>query len=208
MTVTLHTQALITTEEAIKYLQDQGYPADGNDLLRLHINGITSMMLQVMARDHMKWVDDDEITEYRDGLGKDSIWLKNAPVRKIVSVTLNPHSDSSVEIAGPTEPATYTDDLWFDPIQGEVHLKSRVFADGSSTSKIIYEAGFLSTDSQYQGLKLIALGALAAKWQRYKNKKQGIDSESRSESSVTYSKSDFNDTEIHEMRRYRRSSFS
>ena len=210
--VTLSGQSLFTVDEALRFLQDQGTTTDDNDLLRHHINGVTAMVMQITGRDRLVWVDDDEITEWPKGLGTPRIWLKNAPVRKIVSVSLVPHSSTPVAVTVPTEPATFSDEMYFNPVSGEVVLTSRVWPEGSD-AKVVYEAGYYKQDSpssgspadrQFLSLKLIALNALAAKWARWKNQKHGVASESRGESTISYSNEDFQDHEIREMKRHRR----
>lgn len=215
--VDLSAQSPITVTDSLAYLRDQGTRINDNDMLRMHINAVTALMLRVMARDRMIWVDDDEISEYRAGDGSSYLYLKNAPVRKVAKVTLEPMSSGSVELTGPTEPALMNDDMWFNPVSGQLALKTRVFPEGPSTVLIEYESGYYKQDSptdgdpadpELAGLKMIALDALAAKWARYKNGKHGIASESKGESSISYSETDFNETAMHELRRYRRTMFA
>ena len=217
MDIDLSPQSTVTVDETLAYLQSQGTRVNDNALLKMHINAVTALMLRVTARDRLIWVDDDTITEYRSGDGSSYLFLKNAPVRKLIKVTLNPMDTSPVEIDGPTEPDITNSDMWFNPISGQVGLKSRIFPEGQSTVLIEYEAGYYKQDSptdsdpadpEYLGLKMICLDAIAAKWQRWKNQKHGIASESKSETSITYSETDFNATAMHELRRYRRTMFA
>jgi len=215
--VDLSPQSPATVTEALAYLRDQGSMVDDNDILRMHINAVVALMLRVMARDRMIWVDDDELSEYRSGDGSSYLYLKNAPVRKVAKVTLEPMASGPTELTGPTEPALTNDDMWFNPVSGQMALKSRVFPEGPSTVLIEYEAGYYKQDSpssgnpadpEIMGLKLICLDAVAAKMARWKNQKHGIASESKGESSISYSETDFNDTAMHELRRYRRTMFA
>ena len=217
MDIDLSAQSPVTIEEALAYLQDQGTRVNDQGLLKLHINAVTALMLRVTARDRLIWVDDDEISEYRSGDGTSYLYLKNAPVRKLVKVTLEPMASSPTELTGPTEPALTNDDMWFNPVNGQLALKTRVFPEGQATVLIEYEAGYYKQDSpadgnpadpEYLGLKAIALDAIAAKWARWKNQKHGIASESKGESSISYSETDFNKTAMHELRRYRRTMFA
>ncbi len=215
--IDLNAQAPCTVEEVLRYLQDQGSTVDDQDLLVIHINSIASMMLTVMARDRMIWVDDDEITEYRDGDGTRYLYARNAPVRKITSISLLPHTDSPVTVDVPTEPALFTDEMYFEPDSGLIALKSRVFPEGRAQVKIIYEAGFYPQDSpddgdaadaEYLNLKLIALSAIATKWHRFKEQKHGVASETRGDQSTSYTTSDFTEMEMKDLRRYRRTMFA
>lgn len=217
MDIDLSQQAIVTIEETLAYLQDQGTRVNDNNLLKLHINAVAALMLRVTARDRLIWVDDDSISEYRSGDGTSYLYLKNAPVRKIVKVTLEPMTSSPAELTGPTEPALMNDDMWFDPVKGQLALKSRVFPNGPSTVLIEYEAGFYTQDSptdsdpadpEYLGLKAIALDAIASKWQRWKNQKHGIASESKGETSISYSETDFGENAMKDLRRYRRTLFA
>ena len=217
MDIDLSAQATITVEESLAYLQGQGTRVNDNSLLKLHINAITALMLRVTARDRLVWIDDDEIEEYRAGDGTSYLYLKNAPVRKIVKVTLEPMATNSTELDGPTEPDLTNDDMWFNPVSGQLALKSRTFPKGPSTVLIEYEAGFYPqdsptdgdpADSEYMGLKAIALDALASKWQRWKNQKHGIASESKGETSISYSETDFSENAMKDLRRYRRTLFA
>ena len=215
--VDLSPQSPVTVTEALAYLRDQGSMVDDNDILRMHINAVVALMLRVMARDRMIWVDDDSIDEFRSGDGSSYLYLKNDPVRRLTTITLEPMSSSPTVLVGPTEPALTNDDMWFNPVSGQVALKSRVFPDGQSTVRFAYEAGYYMQDSptdtdpadpEIMGLKLICLDAVAAKMARYKNQKHGIASESKGESSISYSETDFNETAMHELRRYRRTMFA
>lgn len=215
--IDLSAQAPCTVEETLRYLQDQGSNVDDQDLLTIHINSITSMMLTVMARDRMIWVDDDEITEYRDGDGRKYIYTRNAPVRKIVSVTLLPHDTNPVTVDVPTEPALFTSEMYFDPESGLIALKSRTFPTGRAETKIVYEAGFYPQDSptdgdaadpEYLNLKLIALSAIATKWHRFKDQKHGVASETRGDQSTSYTTADFTEMEMKDLRRYRRTMYA
>ena len=215
--VDLSPQSPVTVTEALAYLRDQGSMVDDNDILRMHINGIVALMLQVMARDRMIWVDDDNIDEFRSGDGTAFLYLKNAPVRKLTTVTIEPMSSSPTVITGPTEPALTNDDMWFNPVSGQLALKTRVFPDGPSTVRIAYEAGYYLQDSptdtdpadpEIMGLKLICLDAMAAKMARYKNQKHGIATESKGESSISYSETDFSENAMKDLRRYRRTMFA
>ena len=206
--VTLNTQALITVDEALAYLQDQGSAVDDNDLLRTHINGVSALMLMVTGMDKLKWVDGEQITEIRDGCGIATIWTLTAPLVEVVSVTLYPNQDSSVSITVPVAPALYSDDMYFESRTGLIVLKNRTFPDGPGLTKIVYEAGYLSTDHEFQGLKMIALDALAAKWKRWKDQKHGIASENRGETSISYTTEDFDKNAMKDLRRYRRNLFA
>ena len=217
MDIDLSSQSIVTVEETLAYLQDQGTRVNDQGLLKMHINAVTALMLQVTARDRLLWVDDDSIDEYRAGDGTNIIYLKNAPIRKIATVTLNPMTSTTTELTGPTEPALFNDDMWFEPVRGLLGLKTSVFPDGHSTVLVEYEAGYYKQDSptasdpadpEYLGLKMICLDAIAAKWQRWKNQKHGIASESKGETSISYSESDFNVTAMLELRRYRRTMFA
>jgi len=217
MAVTIHAQAIISLDEARRYLQDQGFPTDGFDLLTIHINAITSMMLNVCGRSRLKWIDADEIIEYRDADGTTEIHTKDAPIRKLVSVSLEPLSSTPGTVyTGPTEPAVTNDDLFFDAEEGLIVLKSNVFPEGSKTVKLVYEAGYYDgtgsspndvADHEFNGLKMIALDALATKWNRFKSQKHGIESESKQETSVTYSTADFSTHVLKDLRRFRRTLF-
>lgn len=221
MAVTLHNQCPVTVEEALSYLQDQGNPTDQNDLLKLHMNAVAALMLQITGRPRLVWVDGDEIQEWKDITEGTAMFVTNAaPIRKVVSVETYPHEVNSGDTyAGPTEPATYTDDFYFDPRRGYVIRKGGNWPAGLSMVKITYEAGYFppnSThaesppaqgDAEYLALKQIALDALATKWARYKNQKHGVSAETRQEQSITYTTSDFSKHALADLRRYRRSLF-
>ena len=215
--VTLSPQSPVTVTEALAYLRDQGSMVDDNDILRMHINGVVALMLRVMARDRMIWVDGDSIDEFRSGDGSSYLYLKNAPVRNLSAITLEPMSSSPTVLVGPTEPALQNDDMWFNPVSGQIALKTRVFPEGQSNVRIAYEAGYYLQDSpddgdpadpEIMGLKLICLDAVAAKMARYKNQKHGIATESKGESSISYSETDFSENAMKDLRRYRRTMFA
>lgn len=208
MSVTLNSQALVTVAETLRYLQDQGSPVDDNDLLKMHINAISALMLRVTARDVLIAVDGETVTEYRDGIGQQQIWLKNAPVVKLTSVSLYPNTSTPVDLVVPGTGEIASDDMYFQPVNGLVGLKSRSFPDGFMTTKIVYEAGFASGSSEIAGLKMIALDALASKWKRWKDQRHGVANESRGEQSITYAADDFTKTALAELRRYRRTLFA
>jgi len=212
-TVTLSAQSFVTVAETLTFLQDQGTAGDDNDLLRHHINGVSAMILKLTGRDRIVWANGDQITEYRDGFEEPTLYLHNAPVREIVSVTLYPHWGASVSIAVPTPPSFYSDEMYFDERTGLVALKNRVFPTGPKQVAIVYEAGFYApdlpnsgdaADSEYLELKLIALNAIARRWARWKNQTHGIASESRGDHQVSYTAEDITPEELKALRRYRR----
>lgn len=203
--ITLHAQAPVTVKQVKKYLQDQGYPADDWDLLKMHINGVTGLMLQFMGRKQMVHTADVQLTEYYRGYGESCIYLKNAPIQDLVSVTLLPHT-SPIVITGPGT-ALSNDDMWFDAERGLINLKSRIFPDSAQAAKVIYESGFSAGDHRLENLMLIAMDAVAAKWKRWKDQKHGIASETKDNSSVTYSETDFSKTTIEELKAHRRTMF-
>lgn len=206
MAITLHAQALITVDEAARYLQDQGVPSDNYDLLKIHINGITGVMLGVMGRNHFKWIDGDQITETVRGHGDNGVYVANSPIVSLDQVILNPFDTSPTVLTGPGE-SDSNSDMWFDAATGLVTLKNYTFPDVPVAAKVLYEAGYQEADHQYQSLRLIALNALASKWKRWKDQKHGVASESKGETSVSYATTDFNDVELAEMRRHKRRVF-
>ena len=209
--ISLHGQVLFTVEEALAYLQDRGTEVDDNDLLRQHMNGITATMLQETGRDVLKWVDDDEITEHKNGNGMSTIWVKNAPIRKITSITLNTDSSDQTTVTVPTEPAIYTSEVSFNPVAGSIKLMTRVWPEGRLCT-IVYEAGYYDAtsgpDPEFLGLKMIGLNALARAWRRWKDKQHGVRSKSNKETTITYTSDDFTKDEITDLRRYRRNLFA
>lgn len=208
MAVSLHAQALVTVEEALVYIQDQGSPRDDNDLLRMHINAVTAFMLTVTNRARLLHVTDDTITEFRNGDGTPEIYLRDAPVAKITSVTLNPNFSTSTTVEVPTGSDTYSDQMYFEPRTGLLVLKNRAFPDGKASVKVVYEAGFEADDAEILGLKMIALDALASKWARWKGQRHGVDTETRQNQSVRFSASDFSKNALEDLRRYRRTLFA
>jgi hypothetical protein len=215
--VLLSSQSLISVEEALAFLQDQGSPTDDQDLLRTHLNAVAGMMVKLTGRDRLIWKTGDSITEYRDGYGSDRLFLKNAPIRSIVSVDLSPNQTTPQSIAVPTPPATFSDECYFDATMGVLVLKSRVFPSGPASVKVVYTAGFYVQDQPTAGspadleaaeLKMIALNVLARKWSRWKNGRHGIASESRGDLSISFSPDDMTKDEIRELKRYRRGLFA
>ena len=216
-TVMLSAQSLVTVEEALAFLQDQGSPSDDQDLLKTHLNAIASMMIKLTGRDRLVWVAGDDITEYRDGGGRSKLYLRNAPIRSLTSVTLNPQQASPTTVVVPTGSDTYSDGCYFDSRTGALVLKSLTFPDGPSSAKIVYRAGYYKQDVPNPGdladveameLKLIAMNALARKWARWKNGRHGISSESKGDVSVHFTADDITKSEVQELRRYRRTMFS
>lgn len=206
MTVTLHSQSPVSIDQALTYLQDQGIPTDDDDLLKMHINGVVGMMLVFMARSRFIWTDGDQVTEYSRGQGDCAIYLKNAPIQKVVTVTLNPHTSPTV-ITGPGT-ALSNDDMWYEKTSGLLTLKKLTFPEGPSTAEIIYEAGYSSTDFQFNSLQMICLDAVASKWSRWKNMKHGVSSENKGDTSIVYSPTDFTETAIAELKTHRRTMFA
>lgn len=205
----LNAQCLATVEEARKYLLDQGHPTDNFNLLHIHMNAITSFILQTTGRDRIKWIDADTIEEYRNGYGEADIFLKNAPIVRVVSVQTWPNDDSQGDTyTGPTEPAVYNDDMEFDAVRGMLRMKGATLPDHMSGVKISYEAGFVAADHEYDSLKLITLDALARKWNRWKSQRHGIESESKQETTVTYSDADFPRFVMKDLHRFRRTLFA
>jgi hypothetical protein len=215
--VILSPQSLVTVDEALAFLQDQGSPTDDQDMLRHQLNAVTGMILKLTSRDRLVWIAGDEITEYREGYGTNRMFLRNAPIRELVSVTLEPHQTTGISIAVPTPPATFSDACYFEPASAMLVLKNQVFPEGPSTVKVVYEAGYYVQDTPTVGdvadaevleLKLIALNALARRWSRWKNNRHGVSHESRGEQSVSYFADDLTKDEVRDLRRYRRSLFA
>lgn len=216
-TVLLSPQSLISVEEALAFLQDQGSATDDQDLLRTHLNAVAGMMVKLTGRDRLIWKTGDNITEYRDGYGSDRLFLKNAPIRSIVSISLEPQQTTPTSIVVPTAPATFSDGCYFDPTVGVLVLKSRTFPSGPGSVRVVYTAGYYVQDQPAAGdhadleaaeLKMIALNVLARKWARWKNGRHGIASESRGDQSISFSPDDMTKDEIRELRRYRRGLFA
>lgn len=218
MAVTLDAQSPISVDEARRYLLDQGFPTDDFDMLRIHINAITSLILNVTGLPRIRWIDGDTVTEYRDGLGDSELWLKGAPVRAITGVTLHPNRSSATEtLTVPTGSDLASDDLFFDPDEGLLVLKRKAFPEGRKAAKIEYECGYYdgtgvapndTADSAFNGFKAIALDALATKWHRFKNQRHGVDSETKQETTVTYTTEDFTAHAMRDLRRFRRALFA
>jgi len=206
MAITLHGQAPVTVSQAKKYLQDQGFPADGGDLLKMHINGVTGLMLALMGRDHMLHTAGEQLTEYYRGYGEAKLYLCNAPVQDLVSVTLLPHDTTPTVLTGPGTDLS-NDDMWYDREMGLITLKTRNFSDVEQAAEVIYEAGFAAGDHRLENLKMIALDAIAAKWKRWKDQKHGISAESKGETSITYSATDFDEVTVKELKRHKRTWF-
>lgn len=217
MSVPLSAQSVVSVEEALAYLRDQGSPSDDQDFLKMQLNAVAAMVLKLTGRDRILWVDNDEITEYRAGDGLAQMFLKNAPVRKLTSITLSPHESTSVSITVPTGTATYSEQCYFNPQNGLLVLKSATFPEGPSTVKIVYEAGFYAQDVPTSGdpgdmevmeLKMIALNALARKWARWKGSRHGVSSETNGDRTISFSADDMTKEEVRELRRYRRTAFA
>lgn len=208
MAVTLKSQALVTVEEALAFLQDQGSPSDGDDLLKLHINGISSLMLQITGRRKLLWVDGETVTEYIDGNGSARAYTAEAPIVEITALQLLPNQSTPVALTVPAAGSTFSDDLYFKPSTGLVGLTGRTFPEGDATALITYEAGYQPTDPEIDGLKMIALEALAMKWSRWKDQRHGVTSKTRGDQTVAYAKDDLSAGAIKELRRYRRALFA
>jgi hypothetical protein len=206
--VTLSDQSFLTVEQALLYLQDQGTPHDDQDTLRLHMNAVAGHMVKLTGRNRLIYVENDNITEYRDGMGTTRLQLRNAPVKALVSITLNPHESTSVAVTVPTGGATFSDDCFFDAVAGLVVLKSRLFPEGASTVKIVYTAGFETGSPEFDELKMIAANILARRWARWKGQRHGVSSESRGDNTISFVPDDITKTEIRDLRRYRRILFS
>lgn len=212
--VLLSHQSFLTVDEALAYLGDQGSPQDDQDSLRAHMNAVAAYMVKLTGRDRLICAAGDQITETRDGNGTDTIYLRNAPIRSLVSLTLNPNWSTSSSIVVPVSPATYSDECYFDAVGGAVFLKGSTFPNGPATVRIVYTAGFYLQDTPTAGaaadmesheLKLIAANILARRWARYRNQRHGVTSETRGDQTVNYAADDAMPAEIKELRRYRRS---
>lgn len=217
MSVLLSAQSVVSVEEALAYLRDQGSPNDDQDFLKMHLNAVAAMILKITGRDRILWVDNDEIAEYRDGDGSAQMFLKNAPVRKLTSIVLSPNESTSTAIVVPTGTVTYSDQCHFNPKNGLLVLKSATLPVGPSTVKVVYEAGFYAAgvpnsgdpgDIEVMELKMIALNALARKWARWKGNRHGVSSETKGDQSISFSADDMTKEEVRELRRYRRTMFA
>lgn len=206
--VVLTNQSFLTVEQALSYLQDQGSPHDDQDTLKAHMNAVAGYMVKLTGRNRLIYAAGDNITEFRDGLGTTRLQLRNAPVKALVSVTLNPHESTSTSIAVPAGVATYSDDCFFDATAGLVVLKGQAFPAGASTVKIVYTAGFEAGSAEFDELKMIAANILARRWGRWKGQRIGISSESRGDNTTNFTPDDVTKDEVRELRRYRRTLFS
>jgi len=206
--VTLSNQSFLSVDEALAYLQDQGSPLDDQDGLKLHLNAVAGYMVKATGRNRLIHVATDPLTEYRDGMGTSRLYLRNAPVVSLTSVTLNPHESTAESVTVPTSPATYSDHCFFDPTGGVLVLKDRVFPEGPSTVKIVYLAGFVAGTPEYDELKAIAGNILARRWARWKGNRHGVASESRGDQTVAFVADDVRKEEVADLRRYRRTLFA
>jgi len=212
MPVVLSDRALMDEATAAKYLRDQGYPTDGGDMLRLHINAVSGFIARVTGREALKY-SDTQIVELRDGDDTEWIYTREAPIRSLVSVETYPYETNYGEtITGPGTSA-YNDDAWYEARGGRVVLKNTTLPQGKGTVLITYTAGFYddgdagvgeAADPELSALKVIALEALLRKWQRWTEKRVGVASRSSDAGSITYSQDDFPKAVVAELLRYRR----
>jgi hypothetical protein len=206
--VTLSGQSFLTVDEALAYLQDQGSPLDDQDGLKIHLNAVAGHMVKLTGRDRLVYVANDPITEYRDGMGSAHLYLRNAPIVSITSITINPHETTSEAITVPTSPSTFSAQCFFDPVAGLLVLKDRVFPEGPSTVKVVYAAGFVAGTAEFDELKLIAGNILARRWARWKGNRHGVASESRGDQTINFVADDVRKDEAADLRRYRRTLFA
>lgn len=215
--VLLSNQSFLTVEEALSYLGDQGSPQDDQDSLRVHLNAVAAYMVKLTGRDRLICAAGDQITETRDGDGTETLFLRNAPVRSLVSLTLNPNWSTSSTVVVPSPPATFSDECYFDAAAGAVILKGATFPAGQASVRVVYTAGFYLQDQPTAGaaadmeaneLKLIAANILARRWARFRNQRHGVTSETRGDQTVNYQADDATPAEVKELRRYRRSLFA
>lgn len=215
--VDLSSQSFLTLEEALAYLGDQGSPQDDQDTLRAHLNAVAAYMVKLTGRDRLICADSDQIDEVRDGDGTEILYLRNAPVRSLVSLTINPNWSTASAIVVPVPPATFSDQCYFDAKSGAVILKGSTFPAGPATVAVSYTAGYYLQDTPTAGdpadvealeLKMIAANILARRWARYRGQKHGVASETRGDQTINFSPDDVTPAEVKELRRYRRSLFA
>lgn len=199
-TLTLSPDALVSLDRARAYLEGQGLVSKGLDMLALHVNAATGFILGFCNRKRLAWVDAD-ITEYREGNGCQTIWTREAPIRKLTSVTLLPHDQygGTVALTGPTPPALATSDLYFDATTGQIRLLTYDFPEGPASVKLVYRAGYYAQDQPTAGaaadperalLELTCCELILRKWKRWQAKNVGVTSQSNERGSVTYDLSD------------------
>lgn len=213
MSVILSDNALTTVEVAKRYLRDGGYPVDDGDMLKLHINAVSGFIARFTGRKRLAY-SSTALVEYRDGMGQQFIYTREAPIRQLVSVSTYPFEDNYGEtMTGPTPPALHTDDLWIEPANGRIFFKNGVLPSGAGVVALTYTAGFyddedggagVAADVEFSALRLIALEALLRKWQRWTEKRVGVESRSSDAGSVSYTNEDFDRAVLDELKRYRR----
>lgn len=200
MALKVSPDALVSVDRARAYLQNQGIPAEGQDMLVLHVNAASGFVLGFCGRRRLAYVAAD-LTEYRRGNGGQTMWTREAPIKQVVSVTLYPHlaSPAPIVIAGPAAGQLANADMYYDEREGFIHLTSYVFPLEEAAVRLIYRAGYYADGSPQAGdaaeperalLELVCCELILRKWKRYQAKSIGVVSESSGDHSVTYDTSD------------------
>jgi hypothetical protein len=216
-TPVLTTQALTSLENAKKYLQDQGNPADNHMWLALHVNAASAWIQSYSGRKNLVYTGVDK-TEYYSGDGTSELFLNELPVRQITQVILAPFDDAGVSTtyAGPTSPAFENTDMYYISDEGLLVAKTFAFPPGRRSVQVDYQPGLYvvgdvepdttvvtAPDPERTMLEMIVLEAISMRWRKWKDQSAGVKSR-HGEGGITYKEEDFDQSTLDWLKLLRR----
>jgi hypothetical protein len=150
------------------------------------INGVSDSVVGYIGRDLMQTTH----TEYRDGNGRNTMWLENWPILDAADsisgvvdpvLTVDDDGDDTWEAA-----STYSITLKWIKDKGEVYLKDKdCFPKGTRNLKFVYTAGYKDRASIPRDLKMV-VKKLVGFYRAQTSDKLGIRSIGIANESTTY----------------------
>lgn len=212
MATVLSDYALFDESEAKRFLRDQGFAPDNDELLRLHINGVSGFILRYTGRQRLKY-SATSVLEIRNGRDIDWMYTKEAPIKSLLLIETYPFESNVGEaIVGPLTSVS-NDDMWYESESGRITLLNRTFPEGYGAVRLTYQAGWYDdgdagagepADPALSQLKLLGLEVMLRKWQRWVEKRVGVSSRSHEGANINYERDDFSTNVLKELDQYKR----
>ena len=141
--------ALVTVNELKDYMQ---YSKDGNDgiIERLLARSESELKLSLDGTTFDATSDYEEFTEYYDGDGSQTLFVTKFPIRSVTSVNVD-----SARTWGASTLISSSDIITNEFKNGWVRLYASTFQSGRENVKIVYKAGWKTTDAPSEFKQII-----------------------------------------------------
>ncbi|MGH0051930.1 MAG: hypothetical protein ACQ5SW_00885 [Sphaerochaetaceae bacterium] len=156
----LNSNALITYDYLIEMLGSDKYPETERDRVIGLINWVSSRAVAVAGRPIML----ESRTVVLDGSGTPRMYLPIIPVVSVDSIVIDDYRVFDGDLVT---------DYYLDSVSGVIALNNDVFPKGFRNTKIVYSAGY-TTSNIPEEVKKACLEAIQTAWNRQNDNSYGI----------------------------------